>query len=461
MKMKVGWKRTAVNGVMLLILGAWILVGCSPIPQVVSPTAVEPTLTVEEQEIANWLGTNAIPLVTVYPEAGYEDLMPLKEIIGDARIVALGEGTHGTQEFITVRHRMIRFLVEEMGFNILAVEGDWGPAKAVNEYIQGGDGDARQTLLDMHSWVIGTEEMSELIEWMHDYNRQTEDSVRLSFYGLDIYSPHESMQHVIREMQNIDPEAVNDTSTAYACFPDAYWDIFDTYLNRSNEEKRSCLDSVRSVYDQIANSVRYKEALSQKAYAALLQEARVAVQGVEVYVEGVGSGSDTRDQDMAENATWLLRQAGPDAKIILWAHNGHVQKRSLTSMGGFLNQAFGDGIVVFGSTFYEGRFTAVRFDDKSLAQFTAARAPMFSYEYYFNLAGIPNFLLDVRDANGDPQIINWLEGPRGFRAIGCCAWWPGDIPNRMFHMEELRKAFDVIVYIHTTSPSHPLMLSQQ
>ena len=69
-----------------------------------------------------WLAATAIPLTTVEAGHGFADMHPLQAIVGNARIVALGEATHGTREFFQLKHRMLEFLVSEMGFTIFGIE---------------------------------------------------------------------------------------------------------------------------------------------------------------------------------------------------------------------------------------------------------------------------------------------------------------------------------------------------
>ena len=120
--------------------------------------------------VREWLRRRAIPLKTAEAGNGFEDLEPLKAAVGEARIVALGEATHGTREFFQLKHRMFEFLVEEMGFRIFAIEANWTEALRVNDYLLRGEGDPSQTLAGLYFWVWNTKEVLALIEWMRSYN---------------------------------------------------------------------------------------------------------------------------------------------------------------------------------------------------------------------------------------------------------------------------------------------------
>ena len=113
---------------------------------------------------------SVVLLKTVEPGQGFRDMQPFKEIVGEARIAALGEATHGTREFFQPRHRMLEFLVEEMGFRVFAMEANWTEALRVNDYVLRGEGDAAKVLAGLYFWVWNTEEVLAMIEWMRSYN---------------------------------------------------------------------------------------------------------------------------------------------------------------------------------------------------------------------------------------------------------------------------------------------------
>ena len=111
-----------------------------------------------QQELISWLRRHAIRLTTVEAGRGAADLQPLKPVIGRARIVALGEATHGTREFFQLKHRLLEFLVTEMGFTTFAIEANWPESLAVNDYVLHGRDDAARSLAGLRLWTWNTEE---------------------------------------------------------------------------------------------------------------------------------------------------------------------------------------------------------------------------------------------------------------------------------------------------------------
>src|SRR5579864_4688137 len=123
------------------------------------------------QQPVDWIRKNAIPLQTVEAGNGFSDMQPLKKIVGEARIVALGEATHGTREFFQLKHRMIEFLASQMGFTIFSIEANMPEAYRLNDFLLNGKGDPRQLLKGMYFWTWDTQEVLDMILWMREFNR--------------------------------------------------------------------------------------------------------------------------------------------------------------------------------------------------------------------------------------------------------------------------------------------------
>jgi erythromycin esterase-like protein len=165
---------------------------------------------------------HAIPFDTAEPGHGFADLMPLKQVIGDARIVALGEGTHGTREFFQMKHRLTEFLASEMGFTVLAMEANSPEAERVNDYVQGGEGDPRALLKGMYFWMWDTQEVLDLIAWMRDVNRARPG--RLRFAGFDMQTPTVAIEQVSRFVERADPAYGAEVARAYGLAKGAHPD---------------------------------------------------------------------------------------------------------------------------------------------------------------------------------------------------------------------------------------------
>ncbi len=148
----------------------------------------------QEAAVAEWVRSTAIQLQTVEAGHGFADLQPLKRVVGNARIVSLGEATHGTREFFQLKHRLLEFLATEMGFTIFSIEANLPEAYRLNDYVLRGVGDPRQLLRGMYFWTWDTEEVLDMILWMRAFNASGRG--RVQFTGFDMQTPTVAMEIV-------------------------------------------------------------------------------------------------------------------------------------------------------------------------------------------------------------------------------------------------------------------------
>ncbi|MGD2093309.1 MAG: erythromycin esterase family protein, partial [Candidatus Aminicenantes bacterium] len=132
---------------------------------------IKPEPLVPTKQDLKWIRARAIPIKTADPINDHSDLQPLKEMIGNRSIVALGEGTHGTSEFFKMKHRITKFLAEEMGFTVFAIEANMPEAREVNRYVLTGQGDPKKALAGLYFWTWNTREVLAMIQWMREFNR--------------------------------------------------------------------------------------------------------------------------------------------------------------------------------------------------------------------------------------------------------------------------------------------------
>lgn len=156
-----------------------------------------------QAEVASWIRANAIPLETVEARHGFADMEPLRRIVGDARIVSLGEATHGTREFFQLKHRMLEFLATRMGFTIFAIEANMPEAYRLNDYVLNGTGDPVQLLRGMYFWTWNTEEVLDMIRWMREFNASGKG--RVQFTGFDMQTTTVAAEIVRAYVQRADP----------------------------------------------------------------------------------------------------------------------------------------------------------------------------------------------------------------------------------------------------------------
>jgi len=443
---------------------------------------VEPTVLDVPDEVTEWLGANAISFDSVLPGHGCEDLRPLLEMIGDARIVALGEATHGTSEFFTVKHRIIECLVVEKGFSVVSMEVRGSGAHPINAYVQTGQGTVDDALalggLVGRDWM-DTYEVVGLLKWMRAHNKGAEQDALLSFRTFDFDETRRPLEVVLDYVRDVDPDRLEQVEEKLECYARGLAQ-YGLYASLDAEALARSRQGVEAVHDLLLEREdAYRAASSWEAYTEAVEAARMLVQNEQMMRLGPESYFseffNARDRLMAENVAWILEQAGPDARIILWAHNVHVQAspvvlpvmeypplpaeeegRTLIPMGVHLRERFGDELVIVGFSFESGAFRAVKrtgpFSALGMMDIPVEPPLPNSHEEYLYPKGLERHYLDLRTLPADGIVADWFEEPRYLRAIGMNY----DVNNLKIasHLLRLHEAFDIMICLRETSPSN-------
>jgi erythromycin esterase len=272
-----------------------------------------------------------------HPLESSRDLDPLLNRIGDARLVLLGEASHGTHEFYTWRSAITRRLIEEKGFNFIAVEGDWPDCYRVNRYVKGysdQDKTPEEILKAFNrwpTWMWANWEIVSLVTWMKDYNSKRSANKKAGFYGLDVYSLWESMEALIKYLRNTDPSTAVIAEKALDCFS-GYGRNEQIYA--INSLSASCKDEVIQLLKEVRlRSLSYDQ--DPEASLNTTQNAYVAVEAEKYYRNMVAFDDKTwniRDKHMMDTLDRLLEFHGPNSKTIVWEHNTHIGDARYTNM---------------------------------------------------------------------------------------------------------------------------------
>jgi erythromycin esterase len=415
--------------------------------------------------VVEWLRRRAMPFDTTEPEGDYSDLASLKQLVGNARIVALGEATHGTHEFFTMKHRILRYLVEQMGFSLFAIEDSWAEGLQVDKYVQmgTGDGSAGAAVKNLYAFPWQTEEMVEMVEWMHAHNQNPGSAPPLSFNGYDMQSPFSSIAVVTAYLEKVDPASAEKAGALFGCFGQYKSSVSD-YTQQPAEAKVECRKKLQEVADSLkSNQVAYEGKSSPQEFAQALHGTRIVLQAEERFASAdyTSQRSALRDAAMAENVAWLLEQAGPNSKIVLWAHNAHigtVQEGAYKSMGQYLREKYEEQMVTFGFDFYAGSFNAFTISGNSLGKMgvqTVGQAPEGSYEHGLRQTNLPRLFLDMRGLTPGTPGPEWLLGPRLFGGSISGAYDPSQ-RQAYYYDTSLPTTFDVLIYLQDTTPSRLL-----
>lgn len=412
------------------------------------------------ERVIAWVSEHAIPLSTVKPEHGFADLQPLVDVVGDARIVALGEATHGTREFFQLKHRMLEFLVSEMGFTVFAIEAPMSEAFSINEYVLTGKGDPAKALAGLKYWLWNTEEVLDLIKWMRRYNADPRHERKIKFYGFDMESSAPcAAEATLDYLRAVDPEmAAVQPELRLLANPYTALEIFSWQQNQKDASVAAIhdllkqFDEQRSQYVSLSDSASW--ALARQHTEIVAQYARV------VSRRGTPGGFAVRDSLMAKNVRWILEREGPQARMVLWAHNWHVSTNppgmGALGMGAYLREEFGPDMVVFGFAFAQGSFRALERPTPSktgVRPFTVEQAPEGSLGGVLAQTGLQQAAVDLRELPEEGPVAEWWGELHSVRNVGVGynesspsdAWAPRVIPNH----------YDALIFVKSTTPARP------
>ncbi len=272
----------------------------------------------------------ATPLTTVDPDAGTgADLAAFARAIDSARIVALGESTHGTREFFLLKHRLLRFLVQREGFRIFAIEANQLATERVNRYVQGGPGTAREAMRVLFR-LWNTEEMEALIEWLRSYNLAHPDGM-VRFIGYDMQdhrAPADTLRAFLLRVQPALVPLQDALLGEYRGQPSyATPSVDDTIRARWATQAATLWDTVRSHRSQWLSGMTTRK--DSVAVEWAVQSANLLRQATSF---NVALFSPERDSLMAANLDWYLRTLGDGDRAVVWAHDVHVSRGGDTAL---------------------------------------------------------------------------------------------------------------------------------
>lgn len=437
----------------------WTTVGGGP---VLGTKSVKWDHMIDENDLVERLGDHVIPLVTATPGTGPNDLRPLAEPLGDARIVGLGEATHGTKEFFQLKHRLIRYLVTELDFRLFGIEASFAEVFAIDKHVVSGHGDPAEALDSVNRWTINTQEMLSLVNWLREYNEGRPTSQKVRVYGYDSQFPAGSAAAVRAFIEQVDSNYVNhlgdDLQTLEDGIPKGDADAMAEWLIAAETVAIKLAD----LFER--DATKYETATSERAFELACRHRRIIEQAAELIAarlfedEGVPNG--VRDSSMAENVTWILATEDTD-RIALWAHNGHVKtgafkegERDVSpkTMGGHLREAFGYDYYAIGFEFGHGSFQAYpnpdRVDELVLESFSLESIREDSIAAVLDRVADERYFLDIASVRDDPLLREWVEQEQQLHNIGSV--YPDDA-GAVYVPVDVADDFDGLVFVTETN----------
>lgn len=422
----------------------------------------------QQKAVIGWLKTNAIPLKTVEAGNGFADLQPLKNVLKDVRFVGLGEATHGTREFFQVKHRLLEFLVREMGYRVFALEGSYSALQVINDYVMGRMDDGTKALDGQGFAVWNTEEVRAMLDWARAYNAGITTGERVKFIGFDMQVNKPGKERLRAYINQTAPDRAARTDSLLAIDEE---NLFSTAFTQQKTDAGKAagakLKLLKTPYNELftflaSNRVALIAKSSEANYEQMHEYARMLVQFMDMAIPADSrQGPATRDRYMAENFTRLVDREPAGTRVVVWAHNSHIatdSSGSFVPIGAYLRRSYGRDYYALGLVYNQGSFQASATIDVSakrvMRQFTVKPAPAGSADWYLAQTGIDTFVVDFRSDQQNGDVRHWLTTPQPVR--GGVGWYfKPAYEASMFQPATLGKLYDGLLFIDTTTRARP------
>ncbi len=358
-----------------------------------------------------------------------EDLNGLIEKASKAKYILLGEATHGTAEFYTIRGEIRKKLIQDHGFTFIAVEGDWPSCYEVNQYVKGHSNysHAREVLSQFHrwpAWMWANEEIIPLIEWLKAYNLDKKEEDKVGFYGIDVYSLWESMETIVAYLQKINSPDLDKAMQAITCFH-PYNKRPEQYGMSAAFLGESCREEVLELLNSIVSKRRKYMEEDKESYLNLQINGLVS-KNAEAYYKAMVTDDieswNIRDYHMVEALEIVSQFYGKAAKGIVWEHNTHIgdaratsmEQEGLVNVGQITREKFGEpNVYAVGFGTYGGTVIAAEKWGDRYKIMDIPPAQLNSWEELLHRAGSFNKYLTFTEENR-----YFFEHTIGHRAIG-------------------------------------------
>ena len=397
--------------------------------------------------------------IPYYPLRNSDDLDVLVNEMGNASVVLLGESTHGTHEYYEWRAAITKKLVEEKGFNFIAVEGDWTDSYKVDQFIKGPEKDSAsvlQLLKQYDRWpssMWGNYEIASLVQWLNKLNQTKKQNDKLGFYGLDVYSFWEWTKQDLNTGDTGLLKAVKQVRDSFASFGDDALKYADAVRYSKKDYSKTTQQLWNAVQQVTAGENR------DEAQFVLRQQAWLALDGERYFrtmVTDRVQSWNIRDRHMAETVKRLLRFHGSNSKAIIWVHNGHagdahysqMAVSGYTSVGEILRKDLGRNKVFstgFGTD--KGSVMAGTYWNGPLQKLTVPPARTGSWENMLHQLNGGNKIILSKDLKNSGKLNQWI----GFRSIGAAY-----SNNAVYGTAIIPQRFDAFVFIDSTTALHPV-----
>ena len=422
-------------------------------------------LKAKQQAVVARLKENVVPIKTVEAGNGFADLQPLKRVFKDVRYVGLGEETHGTREFFQFKHRMLEFLVKEMGFRVFTIEASYSACQNINDYVMGKTDDGAKALDSQGFWTWNTEEVRAMIDWMREYNKSVAADARVKFAGFDIQVNDTGKARLLEYLKRVAPERVVEVDAFFKVdINELVEAVFDKRDGAREELEK--LNGLRKQYNDLfvfleISGAKLAAKSSEPEYEQMREYARVLVQYADAYCQSRFTGV-ARDLYMADNFRRIVEREPAGTRFVVWAHNGHIGTGDsdgvYPTLGHYLRRFYGQNYYALGFSFNQGSFQSREAQPKDpknrmLMSFTVGPASVDSVDWFLAQTGTKILFVDFRSSRTSAELGEWLAAPHPMRSIG--SMYAAGAEQNYFSPITLSREFDGLFFVDTANRARP------
>lgn len=409
-----------------------------------------------------------------------------------AKIVAIGEGSHGTKEFYALRCEITKQLITDKLCDCVLIEGDWPDTAALHRYVTGMSDISLDEALGQFDrfprWMWRNETMKEFLLWLHDRNMELPAAQRCGIFGLDVYSLHRSMEAVLTYLRANDPETAKAVEKDYSCF-DKFGDDAQVYgrivqmgvAQGCAKAATRALSLTQDSIDQYEKTERVKSGQDNEIFVADDQliarlNAEVVVDAEEYYrsmfnpKDNSWNIRDTHFYNTLKKVRAHLLITRKRDRVAVWAHNSHLGDARFThldasrytagqelNIGQLIKEKHESECILVGQLTNTGTVLAADdWDGPGKVKQVRGALPD-SYEELFHAvakkANLQSFAVDVRSSEVQKALQN--NGIRLERAIGVI-YRPQTERLSHYYFCDMTRQFDVLVFWESTSAVVPL-----
>lgn len=413
----------------------------------------EPSL---DRVVSGWHDA-AMPLTSTEPGGGVVDLRPLAALLGEAKVVGLGESAHGVGELFTMKHRLIEFLVTELGFTTIAFEASHAGSLAIDEYVRGGVGDPATALTGQGYTAWDTEEVGRLLTWLREHNATVDEPDRVAFWGLDSGYNARGRARVRRHLARTAglQEATVEPAFSILERAEPQWPF-----QLTNPVSEAALLQAHAQLEELDRRLRH----GPETATIQDDEATRVRRLVRMMRQWSGPERQDRSRQMGETLLDLIDHSPPGRRVVVWAHNWHIGRGSNApgvNLGDVLTARYGSQYVSLALEFGRGschmRTVGPDLASAELCEYDAGEPPEGSLPWCLSATGHASLAVNLRDQTssssvGTPSIVtDWLSRPRIEHEIG----WTSADWSTYDHQSLLAVKYDGIVFVGNAHPSHP------